>query len=115
MAFLHDLGIALRFSDLPLRDTNVINPRWLTEGVYRLINCPDVAESGGVLATESLNALLPPDQYPPEKHHFIVSIMRKFELCYELDANRVLFPTLLPIEEPKIPSPSEAGSVRFVI
>jgi internalin A len=37
--FLHSLGIALNYKDDPrLRDTHVLNPRWVTEGVYKIIN-----------------------------------------------------------------------------
>jgi hypothetical protein len=112
--FLHDLGVALRFNDLPLRDTNVINPRWLTEGVYRIINSEDVANSGGVLRLEVLYRLLDQKTHPPEKHHFIIELMKKFELCHEIDRDSVLLPSLLPVEEPKLSIGSE-DFLRFFI
>ncbi len=37
--FLHDLGIALNFQDDPrLEDTNILNPEWVTNGVYKILN-----------------------------------------------------------------------------
>jgi len=35
--FLHDLGTILHFKDLHLLDTHVLDPRWVTEGVYRIL------------------------------------------------------------------------------
>lgn len=112
--FLHDLGAVLRFKDLPLRDTNVINPRWLTAGVYRIVNSEEVAEAGGILNLDLLYRLLDQNVYPPEKHNFIIELMKKFELCFEIDRNSVLLPALLPVEEPKVSLPNE-DLLRFFI
>lgn len=112
--FLHDLGAILWFTDLPLQDTNVINPRWLTEGVYHIVNSDEVARAGGVVVLDSLRHILPQRTHPPEKHHFIIEIMKKFELCYQIDEHQVLLPALLPIEEPSI-SIGEGDVVRFQV
>jgi len=98
--FLHDLGVVLSFKDLALRDTNVINPRWVTNGVYKIINCEKIAYAGGELHLNLLNDILDKKTHPPEKHDFIIELMKKFELCYELNGEKVLIPSLLPIEEP---------------
>ncbi len=37
--FLHDLGIALNYQDHPiLQDRNILNPEWVTGGVYKILN-----------------------------------------------------------------------------
>ena len=112
--FLHDLGIILRFTDLPLRDTNVINPRWLTGGVYKIVNAERVSQAGGILPIRWLSELLDPHDHPRGTHNFIVELMKKFELCYQVDRERLLLPGLLPIEEPEIRFPS-GNRVRFVV
>jgi internalin A len=39
IGFLHDLGLVLHYRDHPiLEDTNVLNPEWVTGGVYAIIN-----------------------------------------------------------------------------
>jgi small GTP-binding protein len=113
--FLHDLGIALHFRDLALRDTNVISPHWLTNGVYPLVNSAEIVSTGGILDVSLLDSLLETSKYPEEKHNFVIEMMKKFELCYAIDSNRVLFPTLLPIEEPSVPIPADAEKIRFVL
>jgi hypothetical protein len=40
--FLHDLGIVLNFDDDRIHDTNVLNPNWITQGIYALLNHSDL-------------------------------------------------------------------------
>jgi internalin A len=48
---LHSLGIALTYKDDPrLRDTHVLNPHWVTNGIYTLLNAPELADRKGELA-----------------------------------------------------------------
>jgi len=93
LKFLHDLGVILSFQNDPrLNDTNVLNPEWVTNGVYKILNANDLAQEGGVLIVDRLSQLLDNIRYPREKHGFILSLMKKFELCYELDdANQLSF------------------------
>jgi internalin A len=99
LSFLSDLGIMLNYQDLALHDTNVLNPRWITSAVYQIINSKVVADSHGTLQLSSLQSILDNDIYSISKHNYIISIMKKFELCYDLGNDRVLIPDLLKIEE----------------
>ena len=47
LEFLNDLGVVLNYEQLRLYDTQVLNPIWLTNAVYRIINSPILAESKG--------------------------------------------------------------------
>ena len=39
--YLHVLGVALNYRDDPrLRDTHVLNPHWVTQGIYRILTPP---------------------------------------------------------------------------
>ncbi len=106
--YLHSLGIALNYrEDARLRDTHVLNPRWVTNGIYRLLNAQDLSASRGELAMTELSHLLDPQQYPPERHSFLLELMRKFELCFRFpeDENRYLITDLLDKQQP----PEAAG------
>lgn len=96
---LHNLGIVLNFrkDDLVRDETNVLNPQWVTEGVYKIINSPKLFESKGVLSLKMLEEILVGDKYPYEKQKFIVKMMEKFELCFEIpdERNQFLIPDLL--------------------
>ena len=42
--FLNDLGVAMHFKDLDLDAMHVLDPLWLTNGVYRLITAEKTAQ-----------------------------------------------------------------------
>jgi internalin A len=103
IGFLHDLGSVLNFRDDPrLQETNILNPEWVTNGVYRILNSNELFQNQGVLEIKQLGKMLDPKAYPRTRHMFIVDMMRKFELCYpfEGDDSKYLVPDLLPREEP---------------
>lgn len=115
--YLHCLGIALHYKDdMRLKDTSVLNPRWVTNGIYTLLNAPRLHEQGGHLNIADIADLLAAGDYPPEKHAFLLELMRKFELCYELTdtgGQRYLIPELLPKEEPSLAGWDDGDCLRF--
>lgn len=105
IGFLHDLGVVLNFQDDPrLEDTHVLNPEWVTNGVYKILNDRQlIIDNKGILSRQDLKRILDRKKYPHNKHIFIINMMRKFELCFALDGSddkRFLIPDLLPKEEP---------------
>jgi internalin A len=108
--FLHDLGIALNFqNDNRLRDTNVLNPEWVTNGVYKLLNNLELFQQQGVVDLAAVGRILPKADYPSDKEHrFIIDMMQKFELCFPIDGTETyLIPELLPNQEPDLNWPKE--------
>jgi internalin A len=117
--YLHDLGIILHFKDLHLTNTHVLEPRWATQGVYKIINSKILARKKGTFNFDQLDSVLKKRNkadyfYPADKYPYIVELMRKFELCYDLDDESVLVPDLLPKDQPKfIFDESEALKFRI--
>lgn len=107
---LHILGIALNYEDdARLNDTHVLNPHWVTDGVYSVINAPLLAQREGKIGLKDLPNLLDPKRYPPKLQCFLMDLMRKFEICLpfpEMD-DQFLIPQLLTKEEPP-----EAGNFQ---
>lgn len=117
--FLNDLGIILHFKDLELLDTHVLEPTWVAEAVYKIINSEQLAKSKGVLKVDLLDEILKKKketdfEYPPERYSYIIELMKKFELCYEIDKKTVLIPDLLDIQEPKLDFDYKTA-LRFLI
>ena len=103
--FLHILGIALNYRDDPrLRETHVLNPRWVTEGIYALLRSGQKArqEREGVLEIADLAGALDAQDYPPASHEFLLALMEKFQLCFQLPGRRkrYLVPELLGENQP---------------
>ncbi|MEL7316819.1 MAG: COR domain-containing protein, partial [Cyanobacteria bacterium J06559_3] len=100
---LHSLGIALNYKDdTRLRDTHVLNPHWVTNGIYTLLNAHELAGTQGELEVTCLSRTLNPQNYPRERHGFLLELMRKFELCFPFteEDNRYLIPDLLDKQQP---------------
>ena len=117
--FLNDLGVILHFEDFKLLDTHVLEPRWVTQAVYKIINSEKLAKGKGVLKLNSLDTILKKKRksdfyYPRDRYQYIVELMKKFELCYEIDEKTVLIPDLLEVAEPKIDF-DYSDCLRFLI
>ncbi len=100
---LNDLGIILNFQDdLRLEDTHVLNPDWVTNGVYKIINDYQlIVDYKGILELKMLRRILDRQRYPTNKHLFIIDMMRKFELCFDIERDqKFLIPDILPKAEP---------------
>ena len=102
IGFLHDLGIVLHFQDDPrLEALGILNPQWVTNGVYKILNSHELFQNQGTLTLPILNKTLNPPEYPRDKRLFIVDMMKKFELCYDIEPDKsFLIPDLLPKDEP---------------
>lgn len=106
VSFLHDLGIALHFRDQgPLQTTQVLNPGWVTDGVYKIINDKLLMEKlQGVLNPKDLKRILNIKGYKrPDQQTFITEIMRRFELSHTFQIKgkpHHLIPSLLSKEAP---------------
>jgi len=115
--FLHDLGVAVHFKETELKDVHVLNPLWVTEGVYKIVTAKQVADDGGILHVDSLEEILKQKKdgdhfYHKNRHRYLLDLMKQFELCYSLDRERVLIPQLLPMVEPEFPF-DNAYSLQF--
>jgi len=104
IGFLHDLGVVLHFQDDPrLEALGILNPQWVTNGVYKILNSHALFQNKGVLTTSMLDEILNLPEYPRGKRLFIVDMMKKFELCYDIEPDKTfLVPDLLPKDQPDL-------------
>jgi small GTP-binding protein len=110
IGFLHDLGVVLHFQDDPrLEALGILNPQWVTNGVYKILNSHVLFQNKGVLTVAMLDEILNLPEYPRGKRLFIVDMMKKFELCYDIPYGydvepdkTFLVPDLLPKDQPDL-------------
>jgi internalin A len=103
-SYLHSLGIALNYKDDPrLLDTHVLNPHWVTYGIYKIINAERLEAQNGEIRLNDLHKILDEKNYPPRMHRFLFDLMRKFDLCFSFPGNdtHYLIPELLGKQEPR--------------
>ncbi|MGI9179538.1 MAG: COR domain-containing protein [Longimicrobiaceae bacterium] len=101
--YLHHLGIILNYADDPrLQDTHVLNPHWVTNGIYRILNSEKLARQKGEIRLRDLAEILDPGEYPAGMRRFIFDLMKKFDLCFSFpdDDTHYLIPELLDKQEP---------------
>ncbi|MCB0841394.1 MAG: GTP-binding protein, partial [Bacteroidetes bacterium] len=111
--FLHELGIVLHFKNLELQNFYVLDPHWLTVGVYKIINSHEVPD--GILKEGQLDFILNEEEtkkeeydpagereftYNAQEQLYLVKVMEEFELLYKFADQTYLVPDLLP-KEPK--------------
>jgi internalin A len=116
VGFLHDLGIVVNFRDDPrLADTHILNPHWVTNGIYKILNAEPLMKKQGELGYLDLTSVLDPAVYPQGMHRFLLDLMQKFELCYEFYGSHgtYLIPDLLGKEEPELQEFAVEDALRF--
>jgi internalin A len=102
--YLHNLGIVLNYKDDPrLQDTHVLNPHWVTNGIYQVLNSELLDAQKGEIRLEGLTQILDAEEYPPSMRRFIFDLMKKFDLCFSFpdDDTHYLIPELLDKQEPE--------------
>lgn len=101
---LNDLGVMLNIEEnRKLSDTKVLNPEWITKGVYSIIHSPLLIENKGVITESEIAYILDKKLYPTVKERgYIMDMMAHFELSYQLQDRKDCYfiPGAFPIEKP---------------
>ncbi len=119
-SLMHDLGIAMNYARDPrLRDTSVLRPDWLANGIYTILRANtlvpgkllvpdgiltvDIIGSIYKIASMSSGKMIQLQDYPPEKWSFMLKLMSLFQLAFPLseDGSQQICPALLGVEPPK--------------
>jgi internalin A len=100
--FLHELGVILYFQDDPrLEAFGILNPEWVTTGVFKIMSYCSLHQTNGVFSNQSLDEIFNSPEYPHGKRSILINMMRKFQLCFDIEqGNKILIPDLLPQREP---------------
>ncbi|MEG3938070.1 COR domain-containing protein [Microcoleus sp. S36b_A3] len=106
IGLLHNLGIVLNFREHPiLQSTNILNPHWVTEGIYALLSDDALkVKTKGILTYADLSRILDSNKYPSRRYHCLTGLMEEFELCFPVShcpAPTFLIPGILPKEQPE--------------
>ena len=112
---LHVLGTVIRFPG----DTQVLNPRWVTQGVYALLTSSELVKAQGQFDLKDVGEILArlPDaihHYPSHTHRRLIDVMKHFELCFEFTdrPGHYLIPRHLHDNELDIPW-DDATALKF--
>ncbi len=100
---LHSLGVSLWYRNMENFNTLVLNPEWISHGVYQIINWVSNKKKYS-LNIEDFEKVFKENRnrYPKDKHYFFFELMRRFELAYKVkDEEKLMIPHLLMEDRPK--------------
>ena len=105
--YLHDLGICLHFQDEEdslLYKIVILEPKWCTDAVYRVLNNQQVINSKGHFTRNDLKNIWQEAKYTSVRGE-LLELMKRFQLCYKIsDPNRedtFIAPQLLSDNQPE--------------
>ncbi|MGO4912914.1 COR domain-containing protein [Leeuwenhoekiella sp. W20_SRS_FM14] len=98
LKYFTTIGAVTWFGDTYLNFLHVLSPKWITQGVYKIITSKKTARLYGVINVNDFDELLEPsneEDYIYESSHYgyILSMMKKFDLCYTPDDKSLLIPS----------------------
>ena len=101
----------MHFGQLPFLTDYVLNPRWLTYGVYTIMYSAEAEAAKGRLSEAQLVAILKTQNlsilnghafcYPADKCRLIADAMIAFRVAYRLGTGELVIPALLTPEQPE--------------
>ena len=110
LGFFRDLGVAYYYEskalDTRLESVRVLNPEWLTNGIYRLIlRTPESGFLRHQKIKQTLRAAHAGDihreiTYTPEETEYILHVMRYFEISHDMGDGVEMIPMKMPKTPP---------------
>lgn len=98
--FLHDLGILLHFPrESRLRNTLVLNPKLMTEAIYKVLSDEVLQKGEGALEVHHLTRIWSSSPFK-EMGKILLELMISQELCFANDKQGYIVPALLPRQAP---------------
>tara|TARA_R110002050_G_scaffold78044_3_gene166600 strand:+ start:680 stop:2695 length:2016 start_codon:yes stop_codon:yes gene_type:complete len=99
---LHHLGVSLWYKEMAEFDTLVLNPEWLSQGVYKIINRMSI-EKRHFISLADFDSVFNDDasRYPQEKYPFLFNLIERYELGYKTNEDGLIIPHLLKEDRPK--------------
>ncbi len=119
--YLHDLGVILHYqNDYNLNGTVILSPEWATSAVYKILDSQEnvLSNRNGILYLNDLPHIWKDvTNYPEDKYIFLLKIMEKFQLCFELTNESYLVAELLEntsIDCPKGWDFKESSTIKII-
>jgi small GTP-binding protein len=100
---LHALGVSLWYKNMAKYNTLILNPEWISHGVYKIINWVH-EEKKHSLTLNDFKSVFCKDtkRYPADRHEFLFDLMQHYKLAYKIKReNRLIIPHLLKEDRPK--------------
>ena len=100
---LHFLGVSLWYQDMEEFDTLVLNPEWISHGVYKIINWVNEGKKHSLTLNDFATVFKKNiSRYPEKQRKFLFELMKHYELAYETKGEKdLIIPHLLKEDRPE--------------
>lgn len=98
LGYLNNLGTVRYFDDLSLRNLQILNPEWLSDGVYRILVDGRTKQLRGIITERDFDTILQKTEenqfeYPKKHYNYLIQMIRKFDMGhYDEDTKRIFIP-----------------------
>ena len=99
LRYFNTIGTVTWFGeDVHLQNMHVLNPAWITQGVYKILTAKKTANLFGQIEIKDFKELLQPINkedytYEEKNYGYLLTMMEKFGLCYTSDDKNLLIPS----------------------
>ncbi len=88
LGYLNNLGTVRYFDDLSLRNLQILNPEWLSDGVYRILVSERTKQLRGIITEKDFDTILQKTEahqfeYPKHHYNYLIQMIRKFDMGYQ--------------------------------
>ena len=99
---LNQIGTIVTYCDNKRLDVmQIINPLWVTEGVYKIIRSNTLGENAILSEDEYRRIFGADDRYKKARHfQWLIDLLVQFELAFRLDERKILIPSRLRPVQP---------------
>jgi GTPase SAR1 family protein len=100
---LHALGISLWYQNMKKFNTLILNPEWISHGVYKIINWVNEEKKYSLTLNDFKTVFNDnTNRYPKESYEFLFDLMKHYELAYQTKRGKeLIIPHLLKEDRPK--------------
>jgi internalin A len=117
ISFLHDLGLVLHFDEVTDHEYFVLDPYWITYGVYQILTSKRAGDQKGIVSILDLDFIINEEEdkneiymvsnykkitYNNHQRRFLLDMLCQFKLCFYLpNRSHFIVPDLLETAEPE--------------
>ena len=100
------MGVSLWYEEIEEVDTLVLNPEWISHGIYTIINWVHEEGKHGLSLTQFKEVFKEQvKRYPSKEHEFLFKLMKHYQLAFEVQkgkSRQLVIPHLLKEDQPAL-------------
>lgn len=101
LTILNQIGTIVTYkNNSRLNVMQIINPLWVTNGVYKIIRSPLINETAILEQSKFKDIFKHDTKYKPRQYTWLTDLLNQFELSIQIEKNTILIPSRLNQNQP---------------